>query len=388
VRLLHRPLLWGAFLVISGCGGHVVLGGDHATHEGAGSAGSGGLIVVPGGGGSSGTGPIVIGDGMGGSGPTTGPTGSSTPATGAPVPFPADPICFRQGSYQATGLRINAIAYGPSGDRFATGQEGSPAVQIWDSGSAVPRVPVEGSGGLAYDVAFSPNGALLAAAGDVVAIWNPQDGRLVRKLPVKCKTGLSISFSHQGDLVATSCVLGDIQLWRVADGSLAKSIPYPTTVYSARFSPDDSLLVTGGLDNHAKIWRVSDGTEVLTLVGHNSAVSDAAFSPDGTEIATATYDDKALRIFRASDGALLQTLPGHTSYLAHAVWIDANHIVTNDWGGTVNLWVRGASGFALSCGFSAEGQSLGLAVAPRGPTILFSSTESAKRPAGLWTQSF
>ena len=38
---------------------------------------------------------------------------------------------------------------------------------------------------------------------------------------------------------------------------------------------------------------VATGEQLLTLTGHNDAISDVAYSPDGIQIATASWDETA-----------------------------------------------------------------------------------------------
>jgi WD40 repeat protein len=59
---------------------------------------------------------------------------------------------------------------------------------------------------------------------------------------------------------------------------------------SVAFSPNRKLLATAGLDNTARLWDPSTGREVLVLTGHTVGLTDVAFSPDGTRLATSSND--------------------------------------------------------------------------------------------------
>ena len=69
-----------------------------------------------------------------------------------------------------------------------------------------------------------------------------------------------------------------------------------TPVTSAAFSPDGSRIVTASWDNTARIWDAATAKEIAVLRGHDYCVSSAAFSPDGSRIVTAS-EDKTARIW-------------------------------------------------------------------------------------------
>ena len=57
-------------------------------------------------------------------------------------------------------------------------------------------------------------------------------------------------------------------------------------VRSVAFSPDGSILASGSWDNTIKLWEVASGRELRTLTGHTSWVMSVAFSPDGSILAS------------------------------------------------------------------------------------------------------
>lgn len=80
------------------------------------------------------------------------------------------------------------------------------------------------------------------------------------------------------------------------------------SVTSAAFSPDGSKVATASGDGMARIWDASTG-ELLHVLRHTNSVKSAVFSPDGRRILTASYNDMA-RIWDANTGVQI-ALPGH-----------------------------------------------------------------------------
>src|SRR5262249_35151089 len=74
---------------------------------------------------------------------------------------------------------------------------------------------------------------------------------------------------------------------------LTRSLEHQAEVVSAAFSPDGTRVVTASWDNTARVWDAATGKPLTRSLEHQAEVVSAAFSPDGTRVVTANWDNTA-----------------------------------------------------------------------------------------------
>jgi len=148
----------------------------------------------------------------------------------------------------------------------------------------------------------------------------------------------SVSFSPDGQILASGSWDDTIKLWRVSDGSLIGTLEGHTLgVNSVSFSPDGQILASGSWDKTIKLWRVSDGSLIRTLTGHTDYVRSVSFSPDGQILASGSWGE--IKLWRVSDGSLIRTLTGHKSYVFSVSFSpDGQILASGSWDDTIRLW--------------------------------------------------
>jgi len=90
-------------------------------------------------------------------------------------------------------------------------------------------------------------------------------------------------------------------------------------VLNAAFSPDGKLVVTASADMTARVWDVSTGQTLVELHGHNGDVRGAVFSPDDKFVVTASLDGTA-RVWEARTGQSLVEVREHTDFVNSAMF--------------------------------------------------------------------
>lgn len=207
---------------------------------------------------------------------------------------------------------VRSVAFSPDGQLLASGT-GQGLVSVFRTSDWKLRRTWEGFTGQrvqpVWSVAFSPDSTLLASgSGDgVVLIWQVSKcaslaegcGSLLHTLKGDAPVNVgSVAFSPDGNILASGLIdgKGTVQLWRVSDGHLLRTLEGGTEpVESVAFSPDGALLVSGTRDGVMRVWQVADGSLPRTLE-HDTWVRSVAFSLDGTLLASGS-DDGTIRLW-------------------------------------------------------------------------------------------
>ncbi len=162
----------------------------------------------------------------------------------------------------------------------------------------------------------------------------------------------------------------------------------------AAFSPDGTLIATGSKDGTIQIWDAASGKPLLTIP-NGSPVRAITFSPDASLIAAASTD-KRVRIWDAASGKEAPTrLPPDGGELVSVAFSpDGQILATASLGGTAKMWsmpegqllhnLNAHAGGTWSVAFSPDGKKL--ATGGRDGTAKIWDVSSGKNEKTLYSQ--
>jgi WD40 repeat protein len=145
-------------------------------------------------------------------------------------------------------------------------------------------------------VALSSDDRLLATGGrDEVLLWSALTGKRLRTLPHQRDQAVGVAFSPDGALVAAGSTDGLGRIWDVQDGSMTGTMPgHSNALTGVAFSADAEHVVTSSRDGSARIFKADTGAPLIVLAGHQDSVASAEFSGGaGSRVVTASRDGTA-----------------------------------------------------------------------------------------------
>jgi WD40 repeat protein len=106
----------------------------------------------------------------------------------------------------------------------------------------------------------------------------------------------------------------------------------------AAFSPDGKLVVTASFDHTARVWDVATTKPVSSPLVHDGHVIHVSFSTDGRRIVTSSFGGSAWIWNVAGDKEVETRLP-HAGLVFRAEFAaDARHVLTCGHDGAVKVW--------------------------------------------------
>ncbi len=200
---------------------------------------------------------------------------------------------------------------------------------------------LEGHREWVMSVTFSQNGNELASASkdSTVRFWNPESGEPIGEAVQSRDHMRAVVYSPDGRWIATAGHDFTIQLLDAATKiSQATLRGHENFVTSLAWSGDSQLLVSGSDDGTVRRWDIATRQQLPEIGRHESAVSAVAFSAEKNIIASGGKDH-GVRLWDAQSLQSLATLPGHVDEI-RSLTFDRNGqwLASGSKDGTVRLW--------------------------------------------------
>jgi WD40 repeat protein len=249
-----------------------------------------------------------------------------------------------------------AVDWSPTGVFVTEGPEETGMIDIRDAATGDSVLEFEGHDIDVNDVAFGPDGSMLATTGDdgTLKMWDPSTGDLLSSLSGDGAVW-GPSFSADGSMVAAAWPDdGSVRILDPSTGRVIRTFGGLEGPIDTALSPNGRRLVVASGPDEAFVFDVASGEQVFELRGHVYPINSVSWSPDGSRIATASSDG-SVRIWDGATGRPVFELVGHTGVVLQADWSpDGARLVTSGSDATAKVWEIGDGGGREVISLSAQ----------------------------------
>ncbi|GHO86651.1 serine/threonine-protein kinase [Dictyobacter formicarum] len=245
---------------------------------------------------------------------------------------------------------VTSLSWSPSSNLIASASQDK-TVQIWDIKSgqmqALYSGNLENSRSRSIEaVAWSPGGKFLASASDdgIVQVWTSDSLQTTFTYKTLKQRIRALAWSPDGTLLA-SVSTNLLHIWKASNGETVASLETGHSIInSIAWSSANDNLVLGYDEPCVEVIHLTQQhswKREAIYRGHQAAIKKVAWSPDGTQIASASAD-KTVQIWEAATGKRNQIYHGHTETVYTLDWSpDGQSIVSASADGTIQIWDAG-----------------------------------------------
>ena len=195
------------------------------------------------------------------------------------------------------GSSITGLSFSPDGGYVASSSTKDRMIRIWQVDTANLRAALEGHWGEIEDVAFGPDGAVLASCGKdyTVRLWHVERAIAIPVRIPKPKSIDGVQYARGDAQLLASIGDGRIGIYDSTTGRQLDEFQHASEVTSFRASPDSSMLAVGCANQMIYLWDLETSTKLdISLAGRDRAIECVEFSPSGRTLAGGSGDQVIL----------------------------------------------------------------------------------------------
>ncbi|KZT37455.1 WD40 repeat-like protein, partial [Sistotremastrum suecicum HHB10207 ss-3] len=197
--------------------------------------------------------------------------------------------------------KISSVAISPSGEWLAFGAKKLGQLLVWEWQSESYVLKQQGHYFDMNTLSYSADGQTIATGGDdgKVKLWNTTSGFCFVTFSEHTSSVSCVEFAKQGQVLFSASLDGTVRAFDLVRYRNFRTFTSPSPVQFSCLAVDPSgeVVAAGSTDSfEIFIWAVQTGKLLDVLSGHEGPISALAFSANGSQLASASWD-KSIRLW-------------------------------------------------------------------------------------------
>jgi WD40 repeat protein len=256
----------------------------------------------------------------------------------------------------ATEKPWKSLAYSPDGKVLAAAGDDN-LIHTYNTVDGGPLELFAGHTAPVTALAFTATGSIISGSADqTVKVWSTiPNWTLAGQLGPKADAPLdlrpspfanrvlALDFSDDGKFLATGggdpSRSGELIIWDMSNLSIHRNIAeaHSDTVFGVEISRDGQFILSGAADKFVKIFDITTGKHVKSFEGHTHHVLDVSWKPDQSVIVSAGADN-VIKVWSVETGEQQRTIQGFSKQVTSIQWVGrANTILSCAGDGSVRF---------------------------------------------------
>ncbi|KAI8640990.1 WD40-repeat-containing domain protein [Parasitella parasitica] len=152
------------------------------------------------------------------------------------------------------------------------------------------------------------------SSDNTLRVWDTESAKCLDVLEGHRSRIWDLTTTHAGDFVASASGDSSIKIWNIKSLQKASCVStlngHAGDVYSVRYHPNESHIVTGGYDKTVRLFDVNTGAIIKTFPGHQLAVTKTIFNPLGNLVISGSKDN-TIKFWDIVSGLCIRTISSH-----------------------------------------------------------------------------